>query len=71
MPFLPRRPEDAPAKATQMKAVIILLVCILIVNLAALVLQFLPMGMRAAGPGMMANGNFPLGGNPPTNQQQG
>jgi hypothetical protein len=44
LPFIPKKQENNRATATHAKIIIILLACILAVNIATLVTQFIPFG---------------------------
>jgi hypothetical protein len=70
-PFIPARAENGPAKQSQAKVIIILLICILAVNVATFVTQnFLsPRGMTfSGGPGF--GGGMVTQGNDSGAQQQ-
>jgi hypothetical protein len=72
-PFIPARAENGPAKQSQAKAIIILLICILAVNVATFVTQnFLsPRVMNFSGnPGFGGGGMVTQGGDAGAQQQQ-
>jgi hypothetical protein len=72
-PFIPARAESGPVKQSQAKAIIILLVCILAVNVATFVTQnFLsPRGMTfSGGPGFGSGGMVTQGNDSGAQQQQ-
>jgi hypothetical protein len=70
-PFIPARAENGPAKQSQAKAIIILLVCILAVNVATFVTQnFLsPRGMVFSGNQGFGGGGMVTQGSDGTQQQ--
>jgi hypothetical protein len=47
LPFIPTKQTDDRVKSSQAKIIIILLICILAVNAAMLVKQFIPTGARS------------------------
>jgi hypothetical protein len=72
-PFIPARADNGPAKQSQAKAIIILLVCILAVNVATFVTQnFLsPRGMTFSGaPGFGSGGVVTQGDDSGAQQRQ-
>jgi hypothetical protein len=70
-PFIPARTESGPAKQSQAKAIIILLVCILAVNVATFVMQnFLPRSMTFSGSPGFGGGGMVTQGNGSGSQQQ-
>jgi hypothetical protein len=65
-PFVPPRPQESQATKGQAKLIIILLICILAVNAAALALQIIQRGAA----GMNSRGiTFSENGSPPAFQQ--
>jgi hypothetical protein len=71
-PFIPARAENGPAKQSQAKAIIVLLICILAVNVATFVTQnfMSPRAMNFSGnPGFGGGGIVTQGGNAGEQQQ--
>ncbi|MDR1067637.1 MAG: hypothetical protein LBL36_00115 [Clostridiales Family XIII bacterium] len=54
LPFIPKQQESGKVKAVHAKIIIILLACILAVNIATLVTQFIPFGASSGF------GNMPI-----------
>jgi hypothetical protein len=67
-PFVPPRPQESHATKTQAKLIIILLICILVVNLAAFAVQIFQSRGISANRGVMTVGG---NGTPPAFQQDG